>query len=369
MPSKHALLTEAEQLIHQPNFSRESSARVSALIELAERLPNDELQPGRRPLDARLPRNPEFMAYLQRGKEAIDPKKGFEMARQIQAAIGVTTDAAGGYLVPQSFATRFESMLVGTDRLFEVAQLFETATGSATGFPVMEDTASAAAVVAENSASNAGPDLVFAALAFSKCPTFRSGIIRASFELVNDTAFNFEQLLADAGGVRMARGIGAAFVTTLLANATLGKTAASTTAVTGDELFDLVDSVDPAYQVNGSWLMARPTLTSILKLKASTAGTYLFESAVDSAGRPTLLGMPVYLCPSMPALTAGQKVLSFGDHSKFVRRECKNSLVVKVYTELYAPLGQVGYEIFLRADGGLLKSASNSPCKYLQLHS
>ncbi|HZQ96550.1 MAG TPA: phage major capsid protein, partial [Candidatus Sulfotelmatobacter sp.] len=319
-----------------------------------------------------LPVDRSFRAYLSRGQNAvkegvIDSKRLVGNTSEIRNAQSTTT-SAGGYLVPQSFADRFESMLVAYDRLFDVATLFQTTTGSATGYPILEDTANAAAVVAENITSAAGPDLVFATLAFDKTPTWRSGMIRAAVELVNDSAFNFEQLLAGAGAARMARGIGATFVSTLLSSATLGKTAAATTAITGDELFDLVDSVDPAYQANGSWLMARPTFTSLLKLKASTGGTYLFESAIDSAGRPTLLGFPVYLCPSMPAATAGLKAISFGDHSKFIRREVKGSLAVKTYVERYAELGQVGYEVFYRCDGGLLKSASNSPVKYLQMH-
>ena len=36
MPGRNAFLTEAETIIHQPDFTHESSARVNALLELAD---------------------------------------------------------------------------------------------------------------------------------------------------------------------------------------------------------------------------------------------------------------------------------------------------------------------------------------------
>jgi hypothetical protein len=68
-----------------------------------------------------------------------------------------------------------QPVVVGLSRLFDAAGLFTTRTGSASGYPVMEDTANAAAVVAENDASTAGPDLVFATVAFNKY-MWRSGM-------------------------------------------------------------------------------------------------------------------------------------------------------------------------------------------------
>ena len=65
----------------------------------------------------------------------------------------------------------------------------------------------------------------------------------------------------------------------------------------------------------------------------------------------SLFDAPIYLSPSMPAMTTGLKPVAFGDLSRFLRREVRNSLMTKVYVERYAEFGQVGYEGFWRVDG------------------
>lgn len=372
-PDRSQLLAEAESLLRKSNFTKEDASRVENLIRLADacsdksQLRHALLEKHGRELgletrERTQPENAEFRSYLMYGNEADVTESSFVHGER---ALAAGTEAAGGYLVPASFADRFETVLCRYDQLFAVATLFETATGRETNFPILDDVANAAAIVGENTLSTAGPDLVFAALGFNKCPQWRSGLVRASVELVNDAAFNLSDLIAGAFAVRIARGVGANFITSLLSQAALGKTAAGATAITGDEIFDLVDSVDPEYSANGSFLMRRATLTSIMKLKGSTGGAYLFEPDQDAAGRPLLLGFPVYLSPSMGPMTTGQKSLAFGDLSKFIRRQVKNSFVVKTYVERYAEYGQIAYEGFLRIDGGLCKG-SNVPIKFLQ---
>jgi HK97 family phage major capsid protein len=370
------LLHQAEQILKQTSFSREDSSRVESLLQLADRY-SDKSDLRRAALQARnielgrpveIPEptpeaEQEFRVYFARGTEGLSEIRAEEMRKLERRALGTTT-TAGGYLVPESFSTRLESMLKKTDGLFEVATLFETSTGTATGYPVLEDTANSAAVVAENGASNAGPDLVFAVVSFGACPMWRSGIIRAPVELISDAAFDFAGLVADAAGVRFARGAGSAFVSTLLGAASSAGTTSGASAITSDEIFGLVDAVDEAYAQNGSFLMRQSSLTYLRKLKGS-GGAYMFPSERRADGVPMLAGFPVYISPSMGAIATGEKAVSFGDHSRFVRRQVRNSLAVKVYVERYAEFGQQGYESFVRMDGGLLKSGSAVPVKYL----
>lgn len=203
---------------------------------------------------------------------------------------------------------------------------------------------------------------------FGKCPTWRSGHVRASIELAEDSGFDLAGLRASGFGRRFARGIGAAFVSTLLTQSTQGKVAASATAITGDEILDLVASVDPAQGQNGAFLMNFATFTALRKLKGSTSGDFLLPIGRDAAtGRPTLFNMTVYLSPSMPNMTTGQKSVAFGDLSRFLFWQTRGSLTTKVYVERYADYGQIGYEGFWRVDGALAKP-TNSPVgiRYLQ---
>ncbi len=184
-------------------------------------------------------------------------------------------------------------------------------------------------------------------------------------------------MIATAAAARFQAGIGPAFVSTLLTDAVSGVTSASPTAVTADELLDLVASVDEAYAVNGSWCMRLSTLLALWKLKASSGGDYLFPAGQrDLQGRPLLAGFPVYLCPSMPQMVANATPVSFGNHNRFYRRQVRNSLQVRTYVERYAEYGQVAWEVFWRVDGHLMLAppygsplVSQSPVKYLTMHS
>ena len=234
-----------------------------------------------------------YVGDVRQGKSALtlDEQRRIHPGREktIRAAgEGVGTGSAGGYLVPKSFADRFETILVQTDELFGLAMLFETRTGSTTGYPILDDTADEAAIVAE-AGSSSEVEATFASLAFALCLTWRSGYMRASVELVNDSAFDLESPIAGAAGVRFARGVGAAFVATLLSSAAAGVTTASTTAITGPELIKLTGAINEAYLPNASFLMKRSTYVTLLQLVGSS-GNFLFPAAFNAEGRPTLLG-------------------------------------------------------------------------------
>jgi HK97 family phage major capsid protein len=156
----------------------------------------------------------------------------------------------------------------------------------------------------------------------------------------------------------------------LTAAAGAGVTCASTTAINPDELLTLISSLDAAYlNRNTGFMMLRSTYTYILSLKGAGSGDYLFKPVFNADGRPTLLGYPVYFSPSCGALTAGLTPILFGDFSRFVRRQVRDSLVTRVLYEKFALIGQVGYLGFLRCDGGLLKASSGPiPVMAMTMH-
>jgi HK97 family phage major capsid protein len=381
---RNTYLSQAHQLLQKPGpFSREDSAKVEQLLAMADAMvDHDPIRRGAmaqrdaelgRP--ARIVGTPDarFLAYLRQGKEALTPEErmrihpGSERVPGIRAAQGVGSGSTGAYLVPSSFSDTFFSVLKATDAIFYLATPWETPTGSTSGYPILDDTANEAAVVAENTASSE-VDTTFAALAFGLTPLWRSGYLRCSVELVNDSHFDLESLIAGAAAVRFARGIGAAFITTLLAAAAAGVTTASTTVIAADEIIKLTGTVDSAYLSDASFLMQRSTFITLSQLVGSS-GNFLFPTAFDAAGRPLILGFPVYFSPSMGAMTAGQQPVTFGSHSHFLQRRVRNSLSIKVLVELFALYAQVGYEAHWRVDGGLLVSGSNIPVAALTMHS
>jgi HK97 family phage major capsid protein len=300
-----------------------------------------------------------FLDFLRNGKDAIPDEF---------RAQAVGTGSAGGFLTPQSFADRFTASLKQYDQIFDVATLLETETGTGLNFPVDDDTGAVATLVLENALSLTTSPITFDSVTFGRCPLYRSGLINASSELVNDSAFDLAGLLAGAFARRFARGVGAAFITQLLADADVAITSASPTIVTPDELMSLMGALDASYAMRGVF-MSFASYIAFLKQKGSTGGSYLLEPELDSEGYPTLFGRRCYLSPSMPGIAALGKAIAFGDATRFVRRQVRGSLAVRVFVERYAELGQVAFESYLRVDGKTAKAANSPlPIRLLQCH-
>src|SRR5215469_16620780 len=306
MPSNidhDALLAQANSLLSKKDFTKEDSAKVTALLELADRTGPRAMQLRRAKTEqaalevgirtqensAAATVEADFRSYLTSGRD------GVPIERRAQA---FSTDNLGGYLVPASFREELEVALRAYDGLFEAAVQWQSQTGSAIAVPILNDTASTANIIAENALISEQDITVFDSLTFGKTPKWDSGIVLASIELVTDSYFPLATFLAQAFAVRFARGIGASLVSTLIAGADIGATTASPSAVAASELLDLMSSLDNAYWPNASWCMAKSTLISLLKLGmvSDAAGQAV---TMWTTGPLRLFDKPIYICPSM----------------------------------------------------------------------
>lgn len=88
--------------------------------------------------------------------------------------------------------------------------------------------------------------------------------------------------------------------------------AASATAVTADEMLDLIYDLKARYRANGKWLMNSATVGKVRKLKDGGGG-YLWQDTL-TAGQPnTFSGYPVIVCEAMEDATADNHPIAFGD--------------------------------------------------------
>lgn len=328
----------------KPLTRQERRAHLSSLGTMIERPANKQRE--------------DFLNFL----------RGYGVDDESRAQTTVTS--GGGYLVPEMFSDQFAFSLKQADQLFDISTRVVTEKGGPFNYPVDDDTSVSAAVVNENQGSATNVDVVFDRVAFPKCPNWRSGMIRVPVELVQDSAFPIDTLLAGIFARRFSRGIGASFAAALLAATDTATTSASPSAITPDEVLTLLGSLDAAFAQNGTFMMAFSTYVALLKTKASTGGSYLIEAATDSEGYPTLFSRRVYLSPSMPAIGSNAKSISFGDHARFIAREVRNSLSVKTFVERYAEYGQVGYEAHWQIQGDLARAANSPmPVRILACHS
>jgi HK97 family phage major capsid protein len=289
--------------------------------------------------------------------------------------------SGGGYFVPQQFHDELIAMMKAVDRLFDpdVVLFVESENGGPMQLPMIDDTGTVAVIVSEGLQSSTG-DLPVGNTTLAIAPTWRSKLVKASIELIQDTAYPLEQVLMKAFATRMSRGIGAANVTQLLAAATLGVTASGAaandggsetggTSVGSDDLEGLIDSVDEAYRVSPKcrWLMKSATLKTILQVK-DKYGRPIFFRERNAAGEVMLFGYPVAISPSMPAIGLNNKPILFGDLGYFLVRVAKNATRLRIYQEQFAMYGQAAYESFVRSNATLAiaTGSSDSPVKCLQ---
>ncbi len=388
IPDRASLLNSANLILNKPGvFTKDDDAKCRQLISLADSLTSEESL-----RELRISKLKQMSAATGRPEpvfetgrtDQTDPRAHRQVAESedfenymragippplrspMRAGLGVGTGNGGGFLVPQSFADTFEIWLKQYDEIFDLATEWLSLDGSPSVYPILDDTGQAAAIVGEAGNSTEVDD-VFAGLGFNQTPTWRSGVIRCSLELFQDSKWPLIPLTAAAAAVRFARGVGASFITTLLASAGLGVTTAAPTVIQPSDVFALVNSLDPAYSnfARASFLMLRTTYSSLLETVGAGSGNFMFN--VNGA-RPTLLNYPVYFSPSMGPMTSAGKAISFGDHSKFVKRIVRGSLTVRVLNELYASQGQVGFESYLRIDGQLFKGVSIAAVNFLQMH-
>lgn len=117
-------------------------------------------------------------------------------------------------------------------------------------------------------------------------------------------------------------------------------TAASSTAITADELVQLHDKVKDEYQENAIWIMSPATRTALRLLKDSM-GRYLLQDDITSPFGVSLLGKPVYASDNMPNIAATNKVIFYGDMSGLATKFSED-INIEVLREKYADEHAVG---------------------------
>lgn len=324
-----------------------------------------------------------FRGFLYGGNVALTPEAqallsqhGAEFRDGLTGALAFPSAAGGGYLVPPQFIAEAWAMLKQTDRLFDteaVTTKAETPKGGPLGVPAYDDTGNPATLVTEAALQTNYNVPNLGSVTFGSLPMWRSGIVLASRQMEQDSGVPLDSILARSFAVRFARGCGAALVSKLLAAAQPGAIAEGSAPVWGNpvgsgislvgyaDLLALLQSVDPLYLAapKAHWLMAFSTLLMIWSL-IDSVGHPLIPPAYNGAGEPLLLGLPVALCPSFPAIAAGTSPIAVGDTGRFLVRTLPRGMWVNRYDERWAEFGKIGFEGYLRIDGGL-QYVSTSP--------
>lgn len=310
--------------------------------------------------------NKVFAQFIRRGINSLGAEDRALMESRfdtsIQNAAGVGTGAAGGYTVPPAFRDKFVEVRKAFGPMLQEAEVIETDTGANLPWPTNDDTGNMGAILAENTQVTE-QDVTFGTASLDAY-MYTSKLVRASLQFLQDSP-NGDTWLARKLGERVGRilnnhftvGTGTSQPDGIVTSATVGVTGtgsfATTGGVTGDQLIDLTESLDPAYASGDLKFMLHQSARKAARKLKDSQGQYLWQPALQQGVPSLIAGYPFVINNDMPTLAQNSKSVLFGDiRAAYVIRIVKGLTVLRL-VERYADLLQVGFLGFERADGTL----------------
>lgn len=179
-------------------------------------------------------------------------------------------------------------------------------------------------------------------------------LTKISMSLVNNSKFNIVAYVIR----KMAENV-AEWIEGEIINGTGGKidgvskvtaavTAATSAAVTSDELIDLQESIPDKLQSNCIWVMSRATRKAIRKLKDGD-GNYLLNKDATAKWGYSLFGHDVYVSQNMPDMAAGKRAILYLDPSG-IAVKVSETPSVQVLREKFADEHAVGVICWMEVD-------------------
>jgi HK97 family phage major capsid protein len=312
--------------------------------------------------------------YTQEQREFAEYENS-QISPEQQRALSAATGATGAYTIAQDFSKQLDVAELAYGGLLSVVDTttLMTETGATLPYPSMNDTGNSGEALAENNAAVLTQDPSFAVINFSAF-LIDSGIVLVPVALLQDGFWDPETYLADAIGTRLGRKKNALFTTGagttepkgIVTASTLGKTAASATAIAYSELLDLIHSVDPAYRPQSSFMFRDSTLLAIKKLVDGNSRPLFLAGGttqgINAASPDTINGYSFTINQDMAAIATGNKVAIFGAMKKYKVRSVRGRQIVR-FGERFMEKLQIGIMTWERIDGNLV-DAGTHPIKH-----
>jgi len=358
-------LQKADKLIEAMN---ETDRQIRNLEAFAARKSEFENTPAVAEVKtSKQSRSDVFNKYLRYGMQELNREERYLLRGTNPQT---TADSAGGYTIPEGWTGELDWAKQFVGEVENVARVFSTATGNTLPIPKVNDTAVDAALQTEGSATTVA-DMTFGNTDLSAY-TY-STLVKVSKQLLQDEEVNLIGYLTELLGQRIARATNAALTTGdgsskpngIITAATVGKTAASATAITHEELIDLYYSVDPAYRMGTScYYMMNDAVHAAVRKLGLTAAENFNPITFSNDGTMFILGKEVKINQDMAsAITTGNKTILFGDFSGYAVRVAGGINVLRM-DERYADELNVGFIAYKRVDGDLI--SAGAPLKVLQ---
>jgi len=287
-----------------------------------------------------------------------------------------TAGLGGNFVPPESLLTAVEINLLAFGGILQAADIITTATGEPLSWLTVNDTGNMGRRLAENAAhddnagggssGDGGPNPAFGKTTWSSYD-YTSDTILVSYRLLRDSAANLPPMLGQLIGERIGRiwsneftlADGSSKPSGIVTDAATGVTAASTTAITVDEVIQLQHQVDPAYRSRGAAFMCNDAVALHLRLKKDQDDRPLWQPSLMEGVPDRLLGSPLIYNYDMEGLGASETALLYGALSMYKVRRVGMMRFYRL-TERYREKDQDGFVAMASADGGLLNAGTNA---------
>lgn len=297
-----------------------------------------------------------------------------------ERAMSAMVGSSGGFYVGDTLLTQLEVNMLAYGSVMQVAGMLRTATGEPMGWPTIDYTTVVGNQVGEGVVSTTGVSPSAGKVTWGAYK-FTSNACLVPTELLEDSVFDMPTIIGQMLGEALGRilnqkfttGSGAATpkgIVTAATAATLQSTAAATTAsataITWDEITDLIHSIDPALRPGSAFMFSDPVYQHIRKLKDGV-GRPLWADGPNSTPPALLQGYPYYINQDMAtSVAASNETMIFGRLEKYKVRQVNEVRLYRM-TEAYRLYDQDAFIAFTRADGNLL-TAGTAPIKKLVQH-
>ncbi|NLI70631.1 MAG: phage major capsid protein [Firmicutes bacterium] len=339
-----ALGKEIDRLERQEALDREMSKPLNAPLTGKPSLPGSDMKTGR--------------ASDEYKRAFWNAMRNKNMHYDLQNALQVGTDSEGGFLVPDEFERTLVQALEEENIFRSLAKIIQTSSGDRK-IPVVTTHGSASWLDEEELYPESDEAFGQTSIGAYKLGTF----IKVSDELLNDSVFDLQNYISTEFARRIGSkeeeaffiGDGSGKPTGIFAatgGAQIGVTAASSTAITIDEVMDLFYSLKSPYRKKAVFVMNDSTVKAIRKLKDGQ-GQYLWQPSLTAGTPDTILNRPVYTSSFVPTIAAGAKSMAFGDFGYYWIAD-RQGRSFKRLNELFATTGQVGFMATQRVDGKLI---------------
>lgn len=301
-----------------------------------------------------------FGEMLRHGVSDLDPadRRALMTGFVDKRALGSGVPAAGGYTVPATFRDKLIEQLKTFGGMLQVAEVLTTTTGANFSWPTNDDTNNKGAILAENTQVTE-QDVVLGTASIDAYK-YTSKMVRVSVELLQDSAFDVDTWLSGKLSERIGRILNEHFTTGtgtnqpdgLVTGTPVGKVGAAgqVTTIVYDDLIDLIDSIDPAYQGNAQFMLSQSSRKAIRKLKDNT-GQPLWQPSVQAGMPDQLLGYRYVVNQDMPVPAASAKSILYGDFKQaYLIRQVRDVQIIRL-NERFADFFQAAFLGFMRADG------------------